>query len=344
MFYRLSAGRTELATTVADLLALNSKSQGWMEALFARDNSARKILRRLETLFTVARTAKVDVFAGGQAYQIRWRFLLKKLDQADRVRLLTDYIGADKLDEYDPSCLSPANVTEFVECIDGDEDGQPLGWISNFLQKRLQWTPLTPPRLQGAELRAVLSQLGEVHEVPLGKNKNSVAVLLKLAEVKKFLGVEDLAEVFAGVEGLRQESGEKNGFIADVDLYQQRVLLAAIVNVGAIHELPLHSLGFYNLRGSRKLYEVLSAQGFYERTGIYWVWTGEKYEASYGNSNTKAAEDQYLEPGIVTLENIVKIRGSRFVFRFVGNDYWGVNVPANHDENGGVVVGFFEDL
>ncbi len=329
MFYRLSAVRTELATTVADLLALNSKSQGWMEALFARDNSARKISGRLKALFTAARAAKVDVFAGDQAYQIGWRCLLKKLDQADRVRLLTDYIGADKLDEYDPSCLSPANVTEFVECIDGDEDGQPLGWISNFLQKRLNWIPLIPPRLQGTELRAVLAQLGEVHEVPLGKNKNSVAVLLKLAEVKEFLNVKDLTEVFACVKGLRQESGEKNGFIMDVDLYQQRALLAAIM---AKEPRLKDVFGFYNLRGSRKLYEVLSAQGFYKRTGIYWVWTGEKHVPNQ-------AEDAYPQPEILTSDSIGEIRDSHFVVRGVDDEGWGGDHPSFPDVGGGVAFG-----
>ena len=315
MFYRLSAQRIEITKTVQGLLKLKSNSIG--------------IVQRLETLFTAARTAKADVFAGGQAYQIRWRCLLKKLDQADRVRLLTDYIGADKLNEYDPSCLSPANVTEFVECIGGDEDGQPLGWISNFLQKRLQWTPLTLPRLQGMELRALLAQLGEVHNVPLGKNKNSVAVLLKLAEVKTFLGVENLVEVFARVEGLRQESGEKNGFIMDVDLYQQRALLAAIV---AREPCLKDVFGFYNLRGSRKLYEVLSAQGFYKRTGIYWVWTGEKHVPDQ-------AEDAYPQPGILTLDSIGEIRESLFVYRDVGGDYWFGVRPTDRHDRGGVAFG-----
>ncbi len=315
MFYRFSAQRAEITQTVQGLLKLKSDSIG--------------IVQRLEALFAAARTAKVDVFAGDETYHKRWRSLLKGLEREDRERLLTNYIGADKLDEYDPSCLSPANVTEFVECEDGDKDGQPLGWISNFLQKRLNWAPLTPPRLQGAELRAVLAQLGEVHEVPLGKNKNSVAVLLNLAKVKTFLGVENLAEVFARVEGLRQKSREKNGFIVDVDLYQQRALLAAIV---AKEPRLKDVFGFYNLQGSRKLYEVLSAQGFCGRTGIYWVWTGEKHVPDQ-------AEDAYPEPEILTLDSIGEIRDGHFVCRCVDSGRWNGSRPADRVDGGGVVLG-----
>ena len=183
-------------------------------------------------------------------------------------------------------------------------------------------------RLQGAELRALLARLGEVHDVPLGANKNSVAVLLKLAEVKTFLGVENLTEVFARVEGLRQESGEKNGFIADVDLDQQRALLAAIVS----QEPGLKDVfGFYNLRGSRKLYKVLSVQGFCNRTGIYWVWTGEKHVPNQ-------AEEAYPQPEILTLNNIGEISNSHFVCRRVDNDLWDDDHPAGHDDDGGVVL------
>ncbi len=169
MFYRLSAQRIEIAQTVQGLLELKSDSVG--------------IVGRLETLFTTARAAKVDVFAGDETYHKRWRSLLKGLDKEDRERLLTNYIGADKLNEYDPSCLSPANVTEFVECIDGDEDGQPLGWISDFLQKYLEWTPITLPRLSGAELREALEQLGKVHEICQPKT-NLKFLALVLSEVK----------------------------------------------------------------------------------------------------------------------------------------------------------------
>ncbi len=326
MFYRFSAVRIEIAQTVQGLLELKSDSIG--------------IVQRLEALFTAAHVAKVDVFAGDETYHKRWRSLLKGLAQADRVRLLTDYLGAERLNDCRnlPSDVSPygfldpAYVKSFVEYEDGDLDGEPVGMYSYFLKTYLEWTPITPPRLQGDELRALLAQLGEVYEVPLGKNKNSVAVVLKLAEVKRFLGIEDLTEVFVGVEGLRQESGEKNGFIVDVDLHQQKALLAAIVNVGAIHELPLHSLGFYNLRGSRKLYDVLNAQGFYGRTNILWIWTGEKYVPNQ-------AEDAYPEPEILTLDSIGEIRDGRFCLRYVGNGLWYDDAPVDRLDDDGVVFG-----
>ncbi len=225
-------------------------------------------------------------------------------------------------------------VTDAPFTVEGDIDLQGL-LLDRLKSTGIQPAPVT--RAPAAGMRRILEQLGEVYEVPLGENKNSVAVLLKLAEVKRFLGVADLKEVFV-VAGVRQEyQVNQAGFIVDVDLHQQKALLAAIVNVGAIHELSLHSLGFYNLRGSRKLYEVLNAQNFYQCTDIWWVRTGERHNPDYGASNTRAAEKKYAEAGIVTLGDIGEIRDSYFVRRDVDNGRWD-NIRPTHLSGGGCVA------
>ncbi len=220
-------------------------------------------------------------------------------------------------------------VTDAPFTVEGDIDLQGL-LLDRLKSAGIQ--PATATPTPAANMRGILEQLGEVYDVPLGANKNSVAVMLKLDNVKKFLGVADLKRVFV-VAGVRQEyQVNQAGFIVDVDLHQQKVLLEAIVNVGAIHELPLHSLGFYNLRGSRKLYEVLSAQGFYGRTNIWWIWTGEKHVPD-------RAEDAYPEPEILTSDSIGEIRDGHFVFRNVDHDFWYDFRPTIHYAVGGVVFG-----
>jgi len=180
-------------------------------------------------------------------------------------------------------------------------------------------------------LQGFLSQIGKVYEVPFSDGRSTLSVILTYKGVRS-IGI-DLNTVFKGCGG-REEFNEKtdvrNGVLVNLDLYQQVALLKAIIEKKP--ELA-DVLGLYNLRGSRKVYEVLSRAGVPSQLRIWWMWTGERYIKGQND------EGSYPEEDIVTLPNPSKLKGSRFADRVIGCDYWFGNYPVSHYDDGAVVLG-----
>ena len=177
-----------------------------------------------------------------------------------------------------------------------------------------------------------MERIGDSYDVELANGVQTKCSVLTYDKVKKF-GI-DLDKVFIGCGGKEKfdpATDIKNGFLVNLDLYQQAALLKAIVQ-----KCPKEiqgEIGLYNLRASRDVYEILDEKGLVAKD-IYWFWTGEQYKPDQ-------AESKYSAPGLVTADKLSKedIKSGRFCYRNVNNDHWFDNDPVNYGNNGAVVLG-----
>ena len=179
-------------------------------------------------------------------------------------------------------------------------------------------------------LQGFLSQIGKVYEVPFSDGRMTLSVILTYKGIRS-LGI-DLNTVFKGCGGkevFNEQTDVKNGVLVNLNLYQQVALLKAII--GKKPELA-QVLGLYNLRGSRKVYEVLSKAGVPRQLNIWWMWTGERYIQ-------ELQELDYPEERIVTLSSLHALKGNRFVGRFIDIGNWGGTYIVNHYINGAAIFG-----
>ncbi|MFC1617036.1 hypothetical protein ACFL2K_02335 [Candidatus Margulisiibacteriota bacterium] len=121
--------------------------------------------------------------------------------------------------------------------------------------------------------------------------------------------------------GLKENFSEKKnvnkqGLLVNLNLYQQVAILKAII---AKYSYLKGKIGFYNLKGSRKAYEVLHEAKLHKEE-MWWFWTGEKYIEKSMREESKYPKENLVEPN--------KLKG-RFCYRDIGNYYWGV-LPSNH--------------
>ena len=180
-------------------------------------------------------------------------------------------------------------------------------------------------------LPGILSQIGRVYEIPFTDGRKTLSVILTYEGVRSLR--IDLNTVFKGCGGkevFNEGTDVKNGVLVNLDLYQQVALLKAIIEKKP--ELA-QVLGLYNLRGSIKVYEVLSKAGVPSQLRIWWMWTGERYIEGQND------EGSYPEAGIVTLENLFALKGYRFVYSYINNVYWNHNLPDYLSVIGAAVFG-----
>jgi len=179
-------------------------------------------------------------------------------------------------------------------------------------------------------LPGFLSTIGKVYEIPFSDGRSTLSVILTYEGIRS-LGI-DLNTVFKGCRGkevFNEQTDVKNGVLVNLNLYQQVALLKAII--GKKPELA-QVLGLYNLRGSRKVYEVLSKAGVPRQLNIWWMWTGERYIQ-------ELQELDYPEERIVTLSSLPALKGNRFVGRFIDIGNWGGTYIVNHYINGAAIFG-----
>ena len=184
--------------------------------------------------------------------------------------------------------------------------------------------------LASRTLYGFLSQIGRVYEVPFSDERKTTAVMLTLEGIRS-LGI-DLDAVFKGCGGeetFNEATDVKNGVLVNLDLYQQVALLRAILE----RKPELASvIGLYNLRASRRVYEVLNRENVHNELDIYWIWTGEKWIRGI-------EEGSYPKETVVTLRDLESLEGNRFCYRNVNNDYWNDHPPDSHGPTGAVVFG-----
>lgn len=168
-----------------------------------------------------------------------------------------------------------------------------------------------------------LSKLGAVYEVKIG-NKKYDAVMLKVSSLKEW-GI-DLETVFKDCP-YNKEYSTRDGFIVDVDLYQQAALLKALNKKN-----PKLKIGMFNHLAAEDVYKALNKANVHNKSDIWWFWTGEKFP---GNWNEKS----FAKPGLVFANNLEDIEGSRFVVRRIDYGYADTYDPVLHYLNGAVVFG-----
>jgi hypothetical protein len=168
-----------------------------------------------------------------------------------------------------------------------------------------------------------LSKLGEIYEVKTG-NKKYDAVMLKVSNLKEW-GIA-LETVFEDCPYHKKYS-TRNGFIIDIDLYQQAALLKAINKKN-----PKLKIGMFNHRAAGDVYKVLYNAGVHNKSDIRWFWTGEKFPGNWD-------EKSFAEPGLVFEDKLNGIADIRFVYRNIDFGRAGYDDPVVHNLNGAVVFG-----
>ena len=182
-----------------------------------------------------------------------------------------------------------------------------------------------------------LSEIGMVYEVPFSDGRKTTAVMLTFEGVKTFLEVDDVDGIKEVIRkhGAEIEGGmgivNEHGILVRLNLYEQVALLRAIVE----KKPELASvLGFYNLRGSRKVYKVMRKAEAYNKLNAQWIWTGQRHIQG------KHEEGLYPEEAIVSLGDLGSLEGNLFCCRFVDDiDFWLAIDPDGHYNNGVVVLG-----
>ncbi|HAR64061.1 MAG: hypothetical protein DKM50_14105 [Candidatus Margulisiibacteriota bacterium] len=171
----------------------------------------------------------------------------------------------------------------------------------------------------------ILRTIGITYDVDHSNGLKTTAVMLTADGVKQ-LGI-DLDTVFNGCS--KKTYDVKNGILVNLDLYQQKALLDAII---AKQPELADKLGFYNLKGSKAVYEKLNKENVHNKNDIWWFWTGERYT---GNNK----HDSYPAPKIITSSEINDFKNSRFCHRNIddgkGYDY----NPDFYRNDGAVVLG-----
>jgi hypothetical protein len=210
-------------------------------------------------------------------------------------------------------------------------------------------TPTGPNTVSGDTLE-LIKQLGEVTLVPLSNGRMSSSILLCEDKLKTFLAIPDINTLFAGPDCPNNKTYQvkTNGtlkIMVDMDLYQQKALLKAIVAKAPQFKTVL---GFYNTRASRKVFDVYKALAFVGTAAnqIYWIWTGEVFNTVFGNINDPAAEAQYPDEAIITLENSdpryqmeADLSGKHFVSRNFARGAWLVDDPVSRNDRGAGLLG-----
>jgi hypothetical protein len=179
-----------------------------------------------------------------------------------------------------------------------------------------------------------LTALGKTYEVRFSSGQQTLASVASLLGLKQVLGVDDagLKALFAKYGCSRQEwtVTKKSGSIVNIDMYQTAALVRELAEKYPQLE---ESMGLYNLRGSRKVYDAYGGPAEYNRTGVWWMWTGEQWVKD-------SKEEAYVSEGLVKASELQHIRTKvRFCSRGLGDDYWYYGGPGNCDDSGGLVLG-----
>ena len=103
-----------------------------------------------------------------------------------------------------------------------------LGELESLLKT---WRVIKP----SLTTREILEQLGEVVEVTMADGSKYGSVAVSVDKLKTFFGMDDagihakLSAVFSDCGGAKDYQTNEHGILVDVDLYQQKALLKAIV-------------------------------------------------------------------------------------------------------------------
>ncbi len=315
--------------------------------------------RALGRYLTRARDARINVFAGTLQTKLAWVELFMGFDPAVRVRVLTLYFKKllGEKNDLRPEFLDPRYISGFEHMIDADgvtRDGQPIIDYDKFL-KRQGWievpynnsdiaTLCHAGTLTETEKRTLLARLGSIHEVNFDDGRRTLCVMLKAADTAEFLGYADIADVFKTYNAKVREynasaqpenqmievwegSQLQNGYIADMNLYQQVLLLEAIVARDPRLE---DVLGFYNLNASSKVYQKLASES---SDNTWWIWTAEQ------SFNGKNNSSDYPADALLRLKSAEALKGRCFASRGIAYNGWNDGSPGSHNVRGGVAFG-----
>lgn len=167
--------------------------------------------------------------------------------------------------------------------------------------------------------------LGTVYKIP---GTEFTAVMLKKDSVEKELG-ESLEKFFADCP-THQSYQVKNGYIVNIDWYQQLALLEAISE-----KIPKLKIGLFNYRAAENVAKVLKESDAHKKFQISWFWTGEPFKKSLG-------EDKQMldEPNLIFEDRLNEFDApSFFNYDFVEGKAYSIDYDG-HNSLGGIVFGF----
>ena len=198
---------------------------------------------------------------------------------------------------------------------------------------------LDQPNTPAYKMHEFLQQLGMIYPVKFSDGRHTLACVVTLEGIKKVFGCNTDEEITTTLNTIFQGCGGKetfnqatdvcNGILVNLDFYQQVALLRAIAQK---HPELADMFGLYNLRGARKVYEVLNTASLHRTHRIFWFWTGEKYVPSQ-------TDDKYPAEGLLPASSIDKIKGNRFCVRDINYVHWDNDDPDYHGDDGAFVLG-----
>jgi ankyrin repeat protein len=147
----------------------------------------------------------------------------------------------------------------------------------------------------------ILSILGKMYAVPFSSGQHTLASLVSVNGLKRVLGVDDtgLKEIFATNSDEQEWKVRKeSGSIVGLTEMQLLIILKALVKRQP--EIA-DQIGLYNLRGSKRLYDVYGGNSESRKTGVEWIWTGEKLVVGQH-------EKHYPDEGLVTARELQDTR------------------------------------
>jgi len=134
----------------------------------------------------------------------------------------------------------------------------------------------------------------------------------------------------------------RKGYIIELDVYQQVWILKKLIEY--FPELK-KSIGFYNIRGSKKVFEALSELEISGNWGIRKMFTGESYLEpeflkggdfnSFLNSSNRPVEGFIF----VNNKNLSRLAKKRFIFGDLQDGGFSSSKPYDFAYRAGVVLG-----
>jgi hypothetical protein len=181
---------------------------------------------------------------------------------------------------------------------------------------------VTTKVLTQSSAREVLEALGDHYEVTC-EGRPAMVCLPTKEGIKRVLG-DTPGNIFKRY-WVRTEYKTQQGILVDINFYQVKAILQEISK-----QQP--KIGLSNLRGSRKVHEVLNKACVYNEKEIYAFWTGEKY-VGYGD------ESKYSPEGFIMVSELNILSNTRFCDRGIFDDGWFDLDPSSHFDLRAVVLG-----
>lgn len=195
-------------------------------------------------------------------------------------KMLDDKANAEKILEKHKNYLSQERIEELMETL-------------QVLEAKIeQVTKSLPP----VEPRKVLEQIGDTYDAQFENGTKTSFAVVTAQGLESLLGREELLRVINASKTGSSNTNKtyddysdsnktgivKNGYIVNIDLYQQVAILGVIEKKAGLY----NRIGFYNLNGSMCVHQTDAAK-LWKAKQISWFWTGEIFNESFNRRDYK---------------------------------------------------------